>query len=143
MNRDVKFRVWDNDYNEMLQVKAIVFDPKCLIPDGERMEPYILDEHNDIHYLSDIELLEYTSCKDGNGVEIYEGDIVKVIDKMPVEKYYGKEYICKIVYDKDRFIIENYYGSGTNRIAEEKFFNYKSIEVIGNIYENPKLLEVK
>ena len=143
MNREVKFRAWDKDYKEMLQVKAIVFDPKCLIPDGERMEPYILDEHNDIHYLNDIELLEYTGCKDGNGVEIYEGNIVKVTDKMPVEKYYGKEYICKIAYDEDRFIMENYTGSGLNRIAKEKFFIHRFIEVIGNIYENKELLEVE
>ena len=86
---------------------------------------------------------QYTGCKDANGKEIYEGDIVKVTDLMPCEKYYGKTYICKIVYDKDRFIIENYLGSGSNRIAEKESFNFKSIEVIGNVFENEELLEVK
>lgn len=129
MNREIKFRAWDKDYKEMLQVKAIIFNPKTLIPDRERMEPYILDEHNDIHYLNDIELLEYTGIKDNKGKEIYEGDIIQTKDF----------YECgELVFKGEMEVVKdlNYYINGC-------VFIDTSGEVVGNVYENPELLEVK
>lgn len=139
--REIKFRAWDIEANDWaygtLNIKRFRFDIKCDIY-GQLVEGYGIDG-----LIKEETMSEYTGCKDVNGVEIYEGDIVKVTDLMPCEKYYGKTYICKIVYDKDRFIIENYLGSGSNRIAEKESFNFKSIEVIGNVFENEELLEVK
>lgn len=73
-------------------------------------------------------VMQYTGLKDRNGKEIYEGDIVKIID------YMSEEHISIVKYDDEllQFIfktVDGYYSNmGVN-------------EVIGNIYENKELLE--
>lgn len=140
--REIKFRGHNGGewlYDSIISIQQYGNVTHCFMPNEKnKSDQDDINNWDGVCYVG-----EYTGCKDGNGVEIYEGDIVKVTDKMPVEKYYGKEYICKIVYDEDRFIMENYTGSGLNRIAKEKFFIHRFIEVIGNIYENPELLEVE
>lgn len=70
---------------------------------------------------------EYTGLHDKNGREIYEGDVVK--------NEYGK--VMEVQYDprSAAFGVGDYYfgtiGSG------------KTLEVIGNIFENPELLEAQ
>ena len=66
---------------------------------------------------------EYTGLKDKNGKEIYENDIIQHYDKKSV-----------IVYDK-------FYGFIISDCESIGDANFSIIEVIGNIYENPELLE--
>lgn len=78
-------------------------------------------------------LCQYTGIKDISGVEIYEGDIFIA----------RNSHNCKfkVIYDGSRFIGVNYdrervcyvdscYKNGSSRL-----------EIIGNIYENPELLD--
>lgn len=133
--REVKFRAWDSDFEEMLEVKAIIFDSKTLIPDRERMEPYILDEHNDVHYLSDIELMQYTNCLDNEEKEIYEGDIVR---KEFVEQYLeDKVLVGEVKMIEGMWVVVNDKEKVAEPLWNETDMNY----VIGNIYENKELLE--
>lgn len=67
----------------------------------------------------DLELMQYTGLKDKNGVEIYEGDIL------------GRAH--QVVYFDD--------GKFCMMGGEEWGWIDTSLEVIGNIYENPELLE--
>ena len=73
---------------------------------------------------------QYTGLTDRNGKKIFEGDIVKM-------RAYGVGYHCTSVYFRDgKFAVD-----GTQYHFKNICSN--SVEVIGNIYDNPELLEVK
>lgn len=77
--------------------------------------------------------LQYTGLKDENGKEIYEGDIVKA-------SIYSDEtpQILEVEYRGSGFLID-YEDSETDCVLLSEFPS--SVEIIGNIYENPELLE--
>ena len=121
--RDIKFRVWDNERNAMFNSKSVdidFFEGKIEITsDTIRYDEVYTDE------IKDFELMQYVGCKDKNNKEIYEGDIVKT-----------KEHIGQIIYSKGMFFID-VKGDFYLPIYNVSEF----MEVIGNIYENPELLE--
>ena len=120
--KDIKFRVWDNERNAMFNSKSVdidFFEGKIEITsDTIRYDEVYTDE------IKDFELMQYVGCKDKNNKEIYEGDIVKT-----------KEHIGQIIYSKGMFFID-VKGDFYLPIYNVSEF----IEVIGNIYENPDLL---
>lgn len=143
MNREIKFRVWDVENKEMLEVQELDFEPTFY---GGRIaiRP---DQYNDYFDTEDMILMQYTGLKDKNGKEIYEGDIVKAYFKKGAWKYNDKNYCGykngDVQYCVDGFIlyIENY----KEKIYPLSSFgdndgNINELEVIGNIYDNPELL---
>ena len=120
--KDIKFRVWDNERNAMFNSKSVdidFFEGKIEITsDTIRYDEVYTDE------IKDFELMQYVGCKDKNNKEIQEGDIVKT-----------KEHIGQIIYSKGMFFID-VKGDFYLPIYNVSEF----MEVIGNIYENPDLL---
>ena len=127
-----KFRAWEQDtkfMNGQVRVTSNRFG------DGE-----ILVEATDGFGWVEVKpeyLMQSTSLKDKNGVEIYEGDVVKM-DRPPVNEkslFLVKDYVLgKVIFaEVNEFGKDSWSFNGG--------YTGYSLEVIGNIYENPELLE--
>lgn len=128
--REIKFRWWSSEYKCWEEPAG--FD--------ENLNPQWWDIDSQIlmDYGSDLIPMQYTGLKDKNGKEIYEGDIVTCgsprrcphevvwMERVPAENFVGSG-------------MPGFYLSGMN--AGYDFIG--SEEVIGNIYENPELLDME
>lgn len=140
MNREIKFRVWDNKYKYMNYKVLVgiygdwekVKDDKNYTACAMWIEPEKVDYKCEPHwthfepYHKDIHLMQYTGLKGKNGVEIYEGDIVK---------YEGEDTSYVVMFDPNGYWCLD--GNGV-RNSEMLYYEdvFKYLEVIGNIYEN-------
>ncbi|QDX92456.1 hypothetical protein EEL32_10080 [Brevibacillus laterosporus] len=83
--------------------------------------------------------MKYTGLKDKNGKEIYEGDIVRVLIQGGYSQHFiDQEVVTSVMYIPSK---AHYRPFDQCRIWMEDG-KLPKVEVIGNIYENPELLEV-
>mgnify|MGYP002798925987 FL=1 len=131
--REYNFRVWDTENKEMLKVQELDFEDTFY---GGRLS-IRTDQYNDYFDIEDMILMQYTGLKDKNGKEIYEGDIIFIKGETKLLDIKGKvEYSNTFA----QFIITNT-GSIVNETEPLGDYEEENIEVIGNIYDNPELLE--
>ncbi|MFM1581225.1 YopX family protein [Helcococcus bovis] len=85
------------------------------------------------------ELMQNTTFKDINGREVYEGDIVETIPEIEPSSEFDFEWAI-VKFDGLEFYLEYF----VKRFDKESLKDISiDLEVIGNIYENKDLLEVK
>ena len=132
MNKQIKFRAWiktgseNYDYVKPMTVQQMIHSKKST---------FSLAQLNDL-----VDFEQFTGMTDVNGKDIYEGDIIEFYGankKIKVKKEFGI-----IVYKADR------YGAGFNSIIQNKERGYGGINiaqdiVVGNVHENPELLEAE
>lgn len=116
--REIKFRAWDKVQKGMYQSITLREIIKSWPADDDKARNLIF--------------MQYTGLKDKNGEEIYEGDILdcqwNIDNKMTGDR--------RVLYEVTD-IREFYYDTKGGYIDLDDHW------VIGNIYENPELLESK
>jgi hypothetical protein len=119
-----KFRAWDKELKTILDVSLIDFKKRVLV--GEHWE---FGETNFISF-DDIYLMQSTGLFDKNNKEIFEGDIVRVLDSPYTVFYDNERGSYRLKPHDDRWNVD--YMSN--------FSHGGNFEVVGNIYENKEQL---
>ena len=137
MSREIKFRLWSKIGKKFIETDNPDLD---FVINNNGYLYSIENFYGEIYILPqmDIEVLQFTGLQDRNGKEIYEGDILKY--NFP---YDGRlKHTSPVTYLETQasFGLKDIYGNEIPlyRITANNYF-----EVVGNIYENPELLEGK
>lgn len=136
--REIKFRGWDKIEKRWKYFNSNVWS----IEGGNHINPTFETENNDkilklnsIFYSNyqnnNIEWHQYTNLKDKNSIEIYDNDIIKWNDTNTIVRY---------SIDDGGWVIDNNIP-GQYGVEVFDYSNAINSEVIGNIYDNPELLE--
>ena len=114
MSRIIKFKGW-NPHDKVIATWEKIKEHKG----------YMYDFVNEV--TDNLKMMQFTNCFDKNGSEIYEGDIVKNSDGklFEIQCYFGNF----VFFDDDEVVYL------TENIV-------KGFEVVGNIHQNPELIEV-
>lgn len=121
-----KFRAWHRTWEEMGKVKRIRFD-------DEGNVTTVLFRGRDLGtntHADEIELMQSTGLFDKNNTEIFEGDIVQVLDSTYTVFYDNERGSYRLKPHDDRWNVD--YMSN--------FSHGGNFEVVGNIYENKEYL---
>lgn len=123
--REIKFRGYSKKYKRWFY--------GCLLIDETQKSFYIVDNMTGIAVEVEKETIgQYTGLKDKNGKEICEGDIVRC-------SFYP-DYIFEIKFEELCWYMRKITTSEYINLSDASYYD---LEVIGNIYDNPELLEVK
>lgn len=123
-----KFRAWYAESGTMYEVKSLIFTLKSMLCVNknalypERM--LYFDDDN-------VKLMQSTGLLDKNGVEIFEGDVVRIWESLYTVFYDSQTCSFRLKPHDDRWNVD--YMSN--------FLDGGVFEVIGNIYEHPELVE--
>ncbi|EGT4214494.1 TPA: hypothetical protein SHW33_002096 [Clostridioides difficile] len=121
---ELKFREWNKNGKEMYSYDEMVCYSKNLLREWVYSGVYLPTSNENF------EVMIYTGLKDCIKKEIYEGDIVSYILSF-------EEFIGEVKFEEGFFVIDN-------EVLGEcvgLFHEIAVVKVIGNIYENPEMLE--
>ena len=133
--REIRFRYWDKSTNKMLYDVQDTYDWETI-------------EHN--------ECMQFTGLKDRNGKDIYESDIISIpyIDPMGGLHEDTKDGIFEVGFENGQFVLYRTEAQPITNWCKREEGEYVSnygnktiiqnitiLEVIGNLYETPNLLQ--
>ncbi|CIY41298.1 phage protein [Streptococcus pneumoniae] len=132
-----RYRAWIKTEKRMFfsdDILAIDYENKEIVTQQVYFENGLPDDRDIYCYdFDEIELMQSTGLKDKNGKEVFIGDIVKCTRGCLHEVYLEKEYGGTFIGGMPAVYLKGF-GDGYAWTEYE--------EIIGNIYENPELLEV-
>ena len=134
-----RYRAWDKENSRMVYPSNddVYFE---LTDDGIHILDMSVEPFDDVFPHLDSALMQSTGLKDKNGVEIFEGDIVSVRNHP-----FQKTELSGVGIEIDGDYLIGWSDHNLTWLAGDLLlYQLKPyIEVIGNIYENPELLEVE
>lgn len=131
--KELKFRVWDTKNKQFLSQSSEYYH----IGDVTGI-PYTLNEI--LNKLDRFVVQQWTGLKDSKGVDVYEGDIIERKTLTKTENHsYNYCHCYEVIYSTDEASYILKYGSGDDFVYLSDFID--NLEIIGNIFENSKLLK--
>ncbi|MCH4169386.1 MAG: YopX family protein [Streptococcaceae bacterium] len=129
-----KFRAYDKINSITRYVDMIDFDTENISDGGN------------IFDFDEVVLMQSTGLKDKNGVEIFDGDIVKVLDSVQVNEIDNGGAFVDAHFDELDEVDYIAFSEGGFKLSRTGFDvsiceDVEEFRVIGNIYDNPELLE--
>lgn len=145
MSRIIKFRAWTGD--RMIALAEAVHTN--LVGVYGTYDDALLES-----YYGNVTLMQYTGIKDKNGVEIYEGDVVRwrtgSFRPLTIERQqaiqdgtHGEPLEEEWIWD-EREVVPNKYGYLTPKGCGpfgSMYMEPENVEVVGNTYESPELIK--
>lgn len=132
-----RFRAWDEPNKTMrFNDEIVIWSGQVYINEKKELDAKIKGFSCLPEYL-----MQSTGMKDKNGVEIFEGDIVLVSVRNGFDYLDNKVCIVKNSIDYSGLVCATVDEDLEYRIFNTELFEEYTYEVIGNIWENPELLE--
>ncbi|RND62126.1 YopX protein [Lacticaseibacillus paracasei] len=136
MKREIKFRAWDKGYECYLYDVQGAYDTLSGCVKYENGENAVYDEECFAGFLDNDQYVveQYTGLHDKNGREIYENDVLQCTSYTYGNGETGKTSLLVKYHEMSAGFIAGPYMLG-------KLMDIRKCEVIGNIFENPEMLE--
>ena len=129
---NTKFRVYDFNRKEMAQVECWDFKNNGIDVRNAKGKGWYTE------ITDKTKIMQFTGVLDANDKKIYEGDIVTNETEIVIPDKNG-EYDFTGEYKRTRCVVAYDSHWGSFEFTDET--NWGKFEVIGNIYENPELIE--
>lgn len=132
--REIKFRAWNKETKQICDVLLV-----CFVNQYVNVLPFenLEGGSQETWFFKDIELMQFTGLYDKNLQPIYEGDIVRTITTYREDRVFKNTRAVYWDTIQPAFVLwKDEWGD-----YDFSKCNCSVHEVLGNIYENPKLLE--